>query len=430
VSDQAILAESLSKRYRIGRRVDPARSRTDVARMLLSPFAYLASTLRDPSEDETFWALREVSFAVKSGEALGVIGPNGAGKSTLLKILARITEPTSGRAILNGRVGSLLEVGTGFHPELTGRENIYLSGAILGMKRAEIERKFDEIVAFAETERFLDTPVKRYSSGMYVRLAFAVAAHLEPEILLVDEVLAVGDAAFQKKCLGKMGDVTTQGRTVLFVSHNMVAIQSLCSRAIWLDHGGIVRQGEANQVVTQYLASGNQAVSEQVWPEMTSAPGNDKVRLRRVCVYPENGSPNDPITMETAVVIEVEYWNLVPDQAISTTLHFYSEQMVVAFTSSPIDAELDEAIRPKPTGLFREVCTIPGNLLNSGQYRIWLLMVVDAARAVFRLEDCAGFEVLDLSARGGAWYGREPGFVRPILEWKTELLDRSPAGRW
>jgi lipopolysaccharide transport system ATP-binding protein len=428
VSEPAIIAESLSKRYRIGKRRDPSQSRADAARMLLSPFSYLVSTLREPSEEETLWALKDVSFSVQTGEALGMIGRNGAGKSTLLKILARITEPTSGRAILDGRVGSLLEVGTGFHPELTGRENIYLSGAILGMKRAEIDRKFDEIVAFAETERFLDTPVKRYSSGMYVRLAFAVAAHLEPEILLVDEVLAVGDAAFQKKCLGKMGDVATQGRTVVFVSHNMVAVQSLCRQAIWLDHGGIILQGEANQVVTQYLASGNQSIAEQTWPEMASAPGNDKVRIRRVRVYPENGSPNDPITMETAVIVEVEYWNLAPDQVVNSCLHFYTEQVQVAFTSSPTDSDAKLPFRPKPAGVYREVCKIPRNLLNSGVYRIWLLMIKDASKVIFRLNDCVGFEVLDLSVRQGAWYGREPGFVRPILEWQTEELSHSPIG--
>ena len=312
--------------------------------MLISPFAYLASTLRKPYEDETLWALRDVSFSVRIGEVLGIVGRNGAGKSTLLKILARITEPTSGRAILDGRVGSLLEVGTGFHPELTGRENIYLSGAILGMKRTEINRKFDEIVAFAETERFLNTPVKRYSSGMYVRLAFAVAAHLEPDVLLVDEVLAVGDAAFQRKCLGKMGDVATQGRTVLFVSHNMVAVQSLCGRAIWLEKGMIVHEGLASEVVTRYLASGSQAVSEQVWHEKENAPGNDKVRIHRIAVYPENCAPNDPITMDTSVIIEVEYWNLVPDQIINSCLHFYSEHMVVAFTSSPSDYDMTQVI--------------------------------------------------------------------------------------
>jgi lipopolysaccharide transport system ATP-binding protein len=426
MNDPAIIVQGLSKRYRIGKRIDPAHSRIDALRKLASPFSYLLSTLREPSEDETLWALRDVSFSVEHGQALGVIGKNGAGKSTLLKILARITEPTEGRAILDGRVGSLLEVGTGFHPELTGRENIYLSGAILGMKRAEIDQKFDEIVAFAETERFLDTPVKRYSSGMYVRLAFAVAAHLEPEILLVDEVLAVGDAAFQKKCLGKMGDVATQGRTVLFVSHNMVAVQTLCQRAIWLDGGRIVQEGEAGEVVAKYLATGKQAISEQHWPDLEQAPGNDQVRIHRLRVYPAGGEMDDPITMETPLVVEVEYWNLQPDQVINSCLHFYTEHMVVAFTSSPNDNEALQTNRPKPAGLFREVCYVPGNLLNSGVYRLWLLMIADTSRLVFRMEDCLAFEVLDLGVRSGNWYGREPGFVRPILEWDTQLVSGLP----
>jgi lipopolysaccharide transport system ATP-binding protein len=221
----AIRVDNLGKRYRIGaRQKQPNTLRERIENLVASPFDYLRSTLRGPSEEEILWALKDVSFEIQQGDVVGIIGRNGAGKSTLLKILSRITEPTSGRAEVNGRVGSLLEVGTGFHPELTGRENIYLNGAILGMRKAEIDRQFDEIVDFAEIEKFIDTPVKRYSSGMYVRLAFAVAAHLEPEILLVDEVLAVGDAAFQKKCLGKIGDVAREGRTVLFVSHNMAAI--------------------------------------------------------------------------------------------------------------------------------------------------------------------------------------------------------------
>ncbi|MGC8960577.1 MAG: ABC transporter ATP-binding protein, partial [Chloroflexia bacterium] len=244
MTDVAIRVEGLSKRYRIGQR-EPYRALRDVlARGLAAPFRATASVFRRSGPngngirgENYIWALKDVSFEVKRGEVVGVIGRNGAGKTTLLKILSRITEPTEGYAEIHGRVGSLLEVGTGFHPELTGRENIYLNGAILGMKKAEIDKKFDEIVAFAEVEKFIDTPVKRYSSGMYVRLAFAVAAHLEPEILLVDEVLAVGDAAFQKKCLGKMGDVAKGGRTVLFVSHQMNSIRKLCDRCIWLDAG-------------------------------------------------------------------------------------------------------------------------------------------------------------------------------------------------
>jgi len=255
MSDIVIHIENLSKRYRIGRVPDRVGGKS-LLRRVRAPFQYLVSTLREPAPDEIIWALRDVCFHVERGEVVGVIGRNGAGKTTLLKVLSRITEPTEGRAIINGRVGSLLEVGTGFHPELTGRENIYLSGAILGMKKADIDRKFDEIVSFAGVERFIDTPIKRYSSGMYVRLAFAVAAHLEPEILLIDEVLAVGDVEFQKRCLGKMGDVAREGRTVLFVSHNMAAVLDLCPTAYWLDQGMIRDCGEASRVIQNYLKTG------------------------------------------------------------------------------------------------------------------------------------------------------------------------------
>lgn len=256
MSNIAISVDHLGKRYRIGKTLEQADNRKSLLQKVASPFQYLASTLREPAPDEVIWALKDVCLDVRRGEVVGIVGRNGAGKTTLLKILSRITEPTEGRAIIHGRVGSLLEVGTGFHPELTGRENIYLSAAIMGMKRAEIARKFDEIVAFAEVEQFIDTPVKRYSSGMFVRLAFAVAAHLEPEILLVDEVLAVGDSVFQKKCLGKMGDVAREGRTVLFVSHNMAAVLDLCQTAYWLDRGRVRDQGEPLRVVQNYLSAG------------------------------------------------------------------------------------------------------------------------------------------------------------------------------
>ncbi|MCX7841001.1 MAG: ABC transporter ATP-binding protein, partial [Anaerolineae bacterium] len=279
MTDIAIRVEHLSKRYYIGKvqkRHDTLRDAISDFRFRISDWLSRAVTHHSPlatRNSDTIWALRDVSFEVKRGEVIGIIGRNGAGKSTLLKILSRITEPTEGRAIINGRVGSLLEVGTGFHPELTGRENIYLNGAILGMKKAEIDRKFDEIVAFAEVEKFLDTPVKHYSSGMYVRLAFAVAAHLEPEILLVDEVLAVGDAAFQKKCLGKMGDVAREGRTVLFVSHNMAAIQQLCSKAVLLQSGVLRSWGTVRQVIEMYLADNSQVPDIIQEPLATSPKG-------------------------------------------------------------------------------------------------------------------------------------------------------------
>ncbi len=284
MTDVAIRVENLGKQYHIGR----AQKRHDTLRDAISDFRFQISDWfkrrpmsdpRSPASDGTIWALKDISFEVKRGEVVGVIGRNGAGKSTLLKILSRITEPTEGRAEIHGRVGSLLEVGTGFHPELTGRENIYLNGAILGMRRTEIERKFDEIVAFAEIAKFLDTPVKHYSSGMYVRLAFAVAAHLEPEILLVDEVLAVGDAVFQKKCLGKMGEVAKEGRTVLFVSHNMAAIIALCSRSLLFDAGSVVCNGKPQDVVQSYLENSQITPSQVTLRDRRDRGGNGSIRI-------------------------------------------------------------------------------------------------------------------------------------------------------
>ncbi|MGA1791012.1 MAG: ABC transporter ATP-binding protein, partial [bacterium] len=262
MSSLAIKVENLSKKYRIGAREAYKTFRETLIDSAAAPFRRLKHIGRPIPKEEILWALKDVSFEVKQGDVLGIIGRNGAGKTTLLKIFSRITEPTKGRVTLRGRVASLLEVGTGFHPELTGKENIYLNGAILGMDRYEISRKFDEIVAFAEVEKFLDTPVKKYSSGMYMRLAFAVAAHMEPEILLIDEVLAVGDAAFQKKCLGKMGDVSKEGRTVLFVSHNMAAVSWLCSRCIYIDEGKIESLGPTDELISRYLADSSRVASK------------------------------------------------------------------------------------------------------------------------------------------------------------------------
>jgi lipopolysaccharide transport system ATP-binding protein len=407
MNEIAIQAENLKKCYHLG----VLHQRHDTLRdAIVSAFKPAK-----PREEETIWALNNVSFEIDQGDVVGIIGRNGAGKTTVLKILSRITEPTEGKAIVKGRVGSLLEVGTGFHPELTGRENIYLNGAILGMRRHEIERKFDEIIAFAEIERFLDTPVKRYSSGMYVRLAFAVAAHLEPEILLVDEVLAVGDAAFQKRCLGKMGDVAREGRTVLFVSHNMVALQSLCKRAIWLDGGKLIEEGPAAQVVGRYLsASLSHSQASQVWNDPATAPGNEFIRLHRVVAHPENGSPADPITTETPMAVEIAYWNLVPDARLHVTLHFYTEQQIVAFTTGSSTTDPVWRGKPFPVGLYRSTCQVPGRFLNSGV-------------VIYRHEDLLAIEVLDLAERRvGSWYGKEPGVLRPLLQWRTEQLDATP----
>lgn len=307
MSDAIIRVENLGKRYRIGVREQQAAEsetlRQKFVRTVQAPFEYLREVTRPPTEQEVLWALRDVSFEVREGETLGLIGRNGAGKSTLLKILSRITEPTEGRAILNGRMGSLLEVGTGFHPDLTGRENVYMNGAILGMKRSEINRKFDEIVAFSEVEKFIDTPVKRYSSGMHVRLAFAVAAHLEPEILIVDEVLSVGDASFQRKCLGKMGEVASHGRTVIFVSHNLGSVQALCESAIWMQNGMMREYGPSDQVIANYLDA-----VEWSQPENSVIVSPDGMfEVTRVIVTDSTGKQIQTIKPGTSLTVQVEY---------------------------------------------------------------------------------------------------------------------------
>ncbi|TAK34784.1 MAG: ABC transporter ATP-binding protein [Chloroflexota bacterium] len=305
MSDVAIRVEALGKHYRIGAYGLVGATRHRFRRLIGAPFGPLGGSLREPTSDEVIWALKDVSFEIKRGQVVGVMGPNGAGKSTLLKILSRITEPTEGQAEIKGRVGSLLEVGTGFHPELTGRENVFLNGAILGMKKREIDRKFDEIVAFADVEKFLDTPVKRYSSGMYVRLAFAVAAHLETEILLLDEVLAVGDAAFQKKCIGKIGCVADEGRTIVFVSHDLGALQRLCKHAIWLDKGRIVSQGETARMVVSYLNAGVQC-AEQTW--LPESP----VKLRNVVLRDRYGTVRTTFSPGDEITVEIQYTAACP----------------------------------------------------------------------------------------------------------------------
>lgn len=417
----AIDARGLGKRYRIGR-VRTNSTKGSIGKRLLSPFAYLASTFREPDEDEILWALKDVSFQVSHGEVIGIVGSNGAGKSTLLKVLSRITEPTTGKVTLLGRAGSLLEVGTGFHPELTGRENIYLSGAILGMRRAEIDAKFDEIVAFAETERFLDTQVKRYSSGMYVRLAFAVAAHLDPEILMIDEVLAVGDAAFQKKCLGKMGDVATTGRTVLFVSHNMVAIQNLCQRALWLDEGRVVERGRPSDVVSSYLAATNESLLNREWPDIATAPGNERIRVKAVRIRPKDGAAGDRLTMGSPIDVEVEFWNLEPDATLLLGWRFFTENQAIAFTTSSGEFASDFAGARLESGLFRGTCHVPAHLLNEGGYELRLYIYQDRGKVIYRMDEALSFEVVNTGDRPGYRYDREPGAVRPLLSWDTTKI--------
>ncbi len=424
----AIRAESLGKRYQLGRAIDPHRTLRDALVDTATGALRAAGSLvrrRPPGHDpQEFWALTDVSFEVGRGEAIGLIGGNGAGKSTLLKLLSRITAPTTGRAEIHGRVGSLLEVGTGFHPDLTGRENTFLNGAILGMRRAEVARKFDEIVAFAEVAQFIDTPVKRYSSGMYLRLAFAVAAHLEPEVLLVDEVLAVGDAAFQKKCLGKMHDVMELGRTVVFVSHNMSAVQSLCSRALWLRNGKAVADGPARQVVTQYLQAASTAVRESTWDDISTAPGNDQLRVRAARVSASARtveSAKDVITTRTPLTIEVEYWNLTPGARVGLTLRLFDHTgtLILATAARPAHVWGDGKL---PVGLFRDRCHIPGDLLNASHYRVQLQAIRDDVEMLYDHDDLLQFEVADEREPGSTYFGDWDGAVRPLLDWQTELL--------
>jgi lipopolysaccharide transport system ATP-binding protein len=423
MSEIAIRVENLGKQYRIGG--PQARYKTireSLVEAVQVPWRGVGNLLRGHKQgadtDTTIWALKDVSFEIESGEAVGIIGRNGAGKSTLLKILSRITKPTEGYAKIHGRIGSLLEVGTGFHPELTGRENIYLNGAILGMKKREIDCKFDEIVAFAEIEKFMDTPVKHYSSGMYVRLAFAVAAHLEPEILLVDEVLAVGDAEFQKKCLGKMGDVAQGGRTVLFVSHNMTALQSLCQRAIWLREGRNAGDGPVGKIVPAYLQSAAGQVLEQTWSDPQTAPGGPQGYLYRVNISPD-GHLTDAITVRTPIRIEFEYQNWAPDVLLNFSLVLYTLEEVCVLNSVSSPARF-------PVGAVRGVCHIPANLLNDGTFRVRVLVVRDTAIPLLDCANAGMFQVYDVG-REWNWYGKWVGVVRPDLEWTLESdLSRHP----
>ena len=416
MSDLAIRVTGLGKQYRIGSLYEQ-RYRTLRDSLV---------TLFDRSQrqaPERIWALKDISFEVRKGQVLGVVGRNGAGKSTLLKLLSRVTEPTQGEAEIHGRVGSLLEVGTGFHPELTGRENIYLNGAILGMKRAEIERKFDEIVAFAEVEQFMDTPVKRYSSGMYLRLAFAVAAHLEPEILVVDEVLAVGDAEFQRKCLGKMGDVAREGRTVLFVSHNMSAVLRLTDEALVIDKGRLALRAPTPQAVDYYLAHGFAREGERVW-EADEIP-SDALPFRPLAVRVKNsqGKVVDTLRSIEPGVIEIEYRLEAPIAGLRVGLYLMSTRGEYVFTSFDTDEPAAfERMAVRQSGHYLSRCILPANLLNEGRFVVGINASSYRVKRYFQDEQALTFTVDAAGAPGMHWPEPRLGAVRPRLDWEIEAI--------
>ena len=410
-----ISVRDLGKRYRIrsgecGRSQSLREELVTVANKLIR-----GKVWRSKSED--FWALKDIDFDIHQGEVVGVIGSNGAGKSTLLKILSRITQPTTGEVILKGRVGSLLEVGAGFHPELTGRENIFMNGTVLGMKRADIKKKFDEIVAFSGIEKFINTPVKRYSSGMYVRLAFAVAAHLEPEILIVDEVLAVGDVSFQKKCLGKMEDVANAGRTVLFVSHNLTAIRSLCKRAILLDKGQIQRDDRASKVVQLYLKSDDQINSQKVWQDR-ERPGNQSFKLNSVKLKNSEGLEVSHINISEDAYIEISYDVIIEDTKICFSLVLFSADGTCVF-SSLSNLETEFYNKKLKLGKYIAKCQIYNNLLNQGEYYISIIGFSSNWTEPFRENNVIHFQAVDDGILKRDYFGNFGGYIRPRLQWKT-----------
>jgi lipopolysaccharide transport system ATP-binding protein len=417
-----IKVEHLSKRYRIGARQRHRSLREALVETVRAPLDRFGNGRNSAAEN--IWALNDVSFTVAPGEVIGIIGRNGAGKSTLLKILARVTKPTKGRVALNGRVGSLLEVGTGFHSELTGRENIYLNGAILGMTREEIKRKFDEIVAFAETDQFLDTPVKHYSSGMIVRLAFAVAAHLEPEILIIDEVLAVGDFAFQKKCLGKMNEVAKAGRTVLFVSHDISAVNALCERAILLHEGSILATGPTRDVSAHYLDRANKLYSPITWAD-SPRENSDEIQLLSVKMN-QAGVVTGAIDCREPFTINIEYENKAVVRNSRLFIVIRNGKGEVLFTTSDYDVPTDESMN-RERGTFISAVTIPEGLLKAGSYYGTVGADIKNERIIFAENDYFNFDVFESGDDTLAERHKRVGLIAPILRWQTgAVTDTSP----
>ena len=420
MSDIIIQAENISKLYRLGA-VGTGSLKQDMklwwqSRVLKKENSFFQtgiSATGDAISDGYLWSLKNVSFDIKEGEVWGIIGQNGAGKSTLLKILSRIIRPTEGVVRGRGKISSLLEVGAGFDRELSGKENIVISGYLLGMKKHDIRKKFDEIVEFSGIEQFLDTPVKRYSSGMYVRLAFAVAAHLDPDILIVDEVLAVGDSEFQKKCLGKMKEVSTQkGRTILFVSHNMQAITNLCSKTIWLQKGRIRTSGDTQTVVNNYLSAYQRKLLKQEWESPDTAPGNAVIKMQSVELIPYLSNPLEPIDVRTPLTVRFRFHNYSKQINLTTGLHLFtlSGECIFDVVCSP--AIYDE-------GILEGECSIPGNFLNDGSYYFSIVFLKDTSQTLYYLEECLHFDMEDFRENTN-WFGKWPGYVRPQFPFKLK----------
>jgi lipopolysaccharide transport system ATP-binding protein len=422
MSKSVITIENISKRYRLGT-ISTGRLRQDLTLWWKShilkkkdPFFHTGNGQYIAESKDHLWALKNVSFDIKEGEVCGIIGRNGAGKSTLLKILSRITRPTCGVVKGVGKISSLLEVGTGFHPELTGRENIYISGSMLGMKQKEIQRQFDEIVEFSGIKQFIDTPVKRYSSGMYVRLAFGVAAHLDPDILIVDEVLAVGDAEFQKKCLGKMKDVSAKkGRTIIFVSHNMQAITNLCSKAIWLQKGSITASGETQSVVNKYLSAYQKKLWRQQWHSLDEAPGNHLIKMLSVELIPHLPDPLAPIDIRTALTIKFRFKSSSAEINLSTNLALFTLAGECIFNILSTSAVYNDSI-------IEGECTIPGKFLNDGSYYISISFIKDTSSVLFECEECLHFDVEDYRENINR-YDKWQGYVRPHFPFELKVCE-------
>ncbi len=416
MSEVIINVDNISKLYRLGT-IGTGHLRQDVHRwwqhkILKKEDTFFKTDIAGNKERPDYiWALKNVSFDINEGEVLGVIGRNGSGKSTLLKILSRIIRPTHGIVRGRGKVNSLLEIGTGFHPELSGRENIYISGHMLGMKRAEIKEKFDEIIDFSGVEKFLDTPVKRYSSGMYVRLAFAVAAHLEPDILIVDEVLAVGDSEFQKKCMGKMKDVSTdKGRTIIFVSHSMHAINMLCSRAIWLQKGAISAMGDTSPVIHKYLASTQNKVWNQKWTTLAEAPGNEVIKVLSVELIPQLPNSTKPIDILTPLTLRFTFYNFLEGINLMTCLHLFTLEGECVFDvcAAPVICK---------DGTMEGEWLIPGNTLRYGSYYFSIMFVKDTTDPIYYLEECVYFDVEDYREKTSHYHTWQ-GYLHPKLPYK------------